>query len=63
MTGTSERPLDPEDHRDYDGGDNPRENRPTRDGSSSSALYATQRVVPIPFRVVVEAQRTIVGHE
>jgi hypothetical protein len=55
--------LDAEDHPDYQGnGDNERDYRPARDRVGSPALYATQRVVPIPFRFVIEAARTIVGH-
>jgi hypothetical protein len=54
---------DAEENQENGGGNKPRKHGPTRDGSGSPALYATQRVVPIPFRFVIEAARTIIRHE
>jgi hypothetical protein len=54
---------DAEENHENGGGNKPRKHGPTRDGSGSPALYATQRVVPIPFRFVIEAARTIIRHE
>src|SRR5438034_264829 len=54
--------LQAEDHRDYSGGDNPRDHRPTRNGSRSAALYAAERMLPIPLRLIIEPQRTIIRH-
>ena len=54
---------DAEENQENGGGNKPRKHGPTRDGSGSPALYATQRVVPISFRFVIEAARTIIRHE
>jgi hypothetical protein len=54
---------DAEENQENGGGNKPRKHGPTRDGSGSPALYATQRVVPIPFGFVIEAARTIIRHE
>ena len=45
---------DAEENQENGGGNNPRAYSPSRDGSGSPALYAAQRVVPIPFRLVIE---------
>jgi hypothetical protein len=51
------------DGQDHDGSrDQPRHYQPIRNRQRSPALYATQRMVPIPFRFVIETARTIVGH-
>ena len=51
------------DGQDHDGSrDQPRHYQPIRNRQRSPALYSTQRVVPIPFRFVIETARTIVGH-
>ena len=62
VTGIGKLP-DAEENQENGGGSKPRKHGPTRDGSGSLALYATQRVVPIPFRFVIEAARTIIRHE
>ena len=54
---------DAEENQENGGGNKPRKHGPTRDGFGSPALYATQRVVPISFRFVIEAARPIVRHE
>jgi hypothetical protein len=56
--------LDAESRHDYyGGGDKPRDYSPTRDRSGSSALYASQCVLPIPFRLVIEAACAIIEHK
>jgi hypothetical protein len=56
--------LDVEDRHDYHGdGNEPGDYSPTRDGSGSSPLYATQRVVPIPLRLIIETKRIFIGHQ
>jgi hypothetical protein len=54
---------DAEENQENSGGNKPRKHGPTRNGSGSPALYATQRVMSIPFRFVIEAARTIIRHE
>jgi hypothetical protein len=48
---------DAEENQEKGGGNNPRAYSPSRDGSGSPALYAAQRVVPIPSRLVIETAR------
>jgi hypothetical protein len=51
------------DDQDHAGArDQPRQYQPIGYRQRSPALYPTQRVVPVPFRFVIEATRTIVGH-
>jgi hypothetical protein len=60
-TGIDKLP-DAEENQEYGGNDKPRKHGPTRDGPGSPALYATQRVLSIPFRLVIETAHTIIGH-
>ena len=50
------------DFRGITAGCGPRKHGPTRDGPGSPALYATQRVLSIPFRLVIETAHTIIEH-
>ena len=51
------------DGQDYDGSDQPpRNHEPIRNGSCSPVLYATQRVVIVPSRLI-EWASAVVRHE
>ena len=54
---------DAEENQENGGGNKPRKHGPTCDGSASPALYATQRVLSIPFRLVIEAACAIIGYK
>jgi hypothetical protein len=51
------------DGQDHDGsGDQPRHYQPVRNRPRSPALNAAQRVLPIPFGLIEETKRDVVGH-